>query len=131
MNVKLLKWISNQIEKEPESFEMAGVISTNSCGTACCIAGWALVKNFSKRMHSKIDPKRVTRSKEFNSIKFDWELKASVILELDVYQANRLFFTYNWPERFHSNYNNATTKQEIAEIAIERIRHFIATNGAE
>jgi hypothetical protein len=49
-------------------------------------------------------------------------------------EADRLFFTSKWPSALAKAYEKAVEeedKQAAANVAVERINRFIATNGAE
>ena len=43
LNVRLLRRIQKKITKHPELFDMSSWSHETSCGTSCCIGGWALI----------------------------------------------------------------------------------------
>ncbi len=112
MNKELLYQIIDVIAKEPKTFDM----STWGCGTTACIGGWAL---------------RLTHS-TWLSVHEDIHLMARRVLELSDDEARRLFYTKHWPESFKRDYVLCYANPEKqTDVAIRRIRHFIATDGRE
>lgn len=126
LNVRLLRRVKRHILEEPKRFIMDAVIYRGKpgeyfhsdgdtqvvpdCGTACCIAGWA-IKLAGKRINSRggnLD-------------------KAADLLGLDQKGNSRLFLADDWPARFRQRYSNAITAQERAKIAAARIDHLITT----
>lgn len=96
------------------------------CGTAACIAGWAL-----STAHKK-DPAEVVRL--FVRRKKHPYLSAQKVLGLNKDQAERLFHSDNWPEPFQQDYRDADESLDFkkkAKIAAARIRFFIVTNGKD
>lgn len=107
MNVELLEKIAEVIVNDPAHFDMNYFTHETACGTTHCIGGWA----------------------ETISGVHDYEdYSGATALEMDGDQASRLFFADEWPERFQGEKDpwSPTPKQAAA-----RIRHFIATDGAE
>ena len=115
MNVALLREVKAHILADPDSFRM----DQWSCGTAHCIAGWALLLS-----GVPIDVEAgLTVSDEFPSI------VAREVLQIDGKQGHRLFHEPAWPIDFFERHFNARTRRKRAEIAAKRIDHFIATEG--
>lgn len=134
MNVRLLRKVKNHILEEPRRFIMRTWLLTREyvggpsypsdngakevkfakCGTAACIAGWAVL------LHDK----RITNYDEIAR-------RASELLELDEMKSYRLFGATWWPEPFGSQYRKAKTPTARAKIAAARIEHYIKTEGAE
>lgn len=132
MNVELLETIKARILAEPDAFRM----DQWTCGTAHCIAGWAL----------KLSGVDLT-----NPGGFPWEqltvggeepsAAAAKVLDLSTEEdaewdtqpseAGRLFHVSSWPSAFEDRYCDAEERAARAQIAAERIDHFIATGGAE
>lgn len=132
MNTKLLLRVKNRILKEPAQFIMADGISTRAgdgdlprkipnCGTACCIAGWAVT------LAAKKLPKNIKSKSWFGYV----EKRAQNILELNAYQRAGLFYLTHWPLHYRTAWKAASTLEGRAQIAADRIDHFIATDGAE
>lgn len=135
MNIPLLKEIQARILAEPDAFRM----DTWSCGTAHCIAGWALVLSDLKIANPNAEPwahvltdgrspmnaaaEALGLSTE-NDGDGDWFDDGNS-------EAKRLFLNDDWPRAFCNSYDEAESRRERAKIAAERIDHFIATNGAE
>lgn len=145
MNVRLLRRIQREILKEPRRFDMDNYFDMNAlqarCGTSACIAGWALVlkrhpgkpiteTNFPKL--ARMAQRGVDRlSYGRNAVLEERGIKALGITEE---QAERLFYHAGWPQPFERLYSLAAglhLYQDAAEVACERIEHFIETNGEE
>jgi|SRR6267142_3990747 len=126
MNKELLLRVKTQIIAEPKQFVMGtwytkhpegsegsklweGVIVPN-CGTAACIAGWAIALQ-----------DRVTPSKATGAI-----YKASQYLDILVEAADDLFHANHWPDDLFDRWEDAQSLGERAQIAAERIDRFIA-----
>lgn len=127
LNVRLLRAIQRQILKEPLQFTMETWFwsypsgfrySIPNCGTAACIAGWALA------VSKKISPHKAklnyykTESAKLPDMAFP-------LLGVDANQGGRLFYFNRWPAKFK------TKHQDNAKQAVARIEHFITTKGAE
>jgi len=123
MNVKLLEKVKQHIIEEPKRFDMAlfevsiedypiAFLEYPKCGTVACIAGWACILSGQKPVI--------------------WERNAIKLLDIDKDQAARLFFDENWPGKYQGEYlRTKEQSKERAQVACERIDHFIATEGAE
>lgn len=141
MNVELLKRVAEVIVARPSDFQMRFVATDanmgseplwgeedrllfspeESCGTACCIAGWTIA------LSGDGDPNNVDGSSGVKGMRI-----ASELLNIDASQANRLFVDYNWPrDNYRLPYWDATTDAERAKVAYDRIHHFIQTEGKE
>jgi len=120
-------------EKKNEILEMP------VCNTQACLAGEAtlslkmgyITKIGGISLYSKLRKKGLTI--EDAAIKF---------LGLTVPESERLFYfrtmgvpgslrTYGWPEQFEHRYHQATTPADRLQVAIDRVEHFIKTNGEE
>ena|ERR1700728_4187244 len=137
MNVKLLRKIAKVIIEKPRQFDMSrwhhnkkarehdwsrGVYESYtalcdlpqekqiSCDTTHCIAGWA----------QAISPDRKCKTPA--------EKDAKRLLQITPSMANRLFYCDNWPEQFQGKRD---TWKPTRKQAVERIKHFISTEGAE
>lgn len=118
MNTQLLRRIQEKIKAEPHNF----VMSQWHCGTAHCIGGWAQV----------LAPSKMDLPNHFAT----WD--AGKILELSYPQELLLFYICNWPKQFYDDYAkwdffppSPESLAKQAEIACERIDHFILTEGRE
>lgn len=94
-----------------------------NCHTASCIGGWAISLS-----------RNETPSQAEFSTRGSWSTKddARQALGLTQKQADKLF--YATPEawgKFADRYNNADNPTLAAQVAAERIDHFIATGGLE
>lgn len=117
MNIKLLREISDVIQRKPSKFAMRflhqgadGEATTLECGTAHCICGWAQILGHPRAQNGP-----------------DGENAFGV----DRYQLQRLIFISGWPKEFSVRYELLKTNRAKARCAAQRIEHFIATDGAE
>lgn len=123
------------------------------CGTVGCIAGWTVFLSkpkivdvlAAKAADSTVDT--TTQDGEAyvrvgqEQLSGDAIYSAQDILGLEPDQAKRLFYFsnmvsnmhgyYHWPLKFEDAYRNAKTPRARAKVTVERIEHFIKTNGAE
>lgn len=134
MNTKLLRRIAKHITEEPRRLDMSGfyykprrsfVLDHSApkvpcydpapCGTAACIAGWAVGLELGDvaAMSTAIRP------------------RAEKLLGIDFIQSSRLFFVEYWPKNLSQKYERAATVAEKAKVAVTRINRFIRTKGAE
>jgi hypothetical protein len=133
LNVKLLRKIQKHILAEPKRFIMAGFFEHGKpgdfiwdyslagsgfpdCGTAACIAGWAV----------KLETGRFGQEATIGR-------RAEKLLGLDeaTLQRDSLFSVYSWPSKFGRPFREAADPAIRAKIACARIDHFIATKGDE
>lgn len=130
MNTKLLLEIKQDILEHPKRFRMdkfvVAIDSIAPCGTAACIAGFAVIRNQERwwRGWAKTGRKLINKGENV-------QILAGQLLGLDEEQEERLFFTEYWPDKFREAYGMAETREHSAEIAAQRIDHFIATKGQE
>lgn len=136
MNVELLRHISRHIQEEPRRLDMnitlnkldrlAEIDDMPPCGTVGCIAGWACV---------------LTDQIPNNFIHvLPTAMKAIGLSDIE---ADRLFaeptfaftrggaYKAHWPTDLANRYEAAETAQEKADVTVERIERFIATEGKE
>lgn len=128
MNIELLQEIKARILAEPDSFRM----DTWTCGTAHCIAGWAVLlsgltianpdaETFAQRLTDGRTPDMAaTQVLDIPADPDDWDSPAE-----------RLFHVGDWPAEFEEAYEDAGSRSERAQIAANRIDRFIDTDGAE
>lgn len=88
-------------------------VTIPNCGTAACIAGWALC------LSQKINPIAL-RFKGGNQ---------RIILGLEDNEIVRLQWFSEWPSKFQKHTKEGTPA--FARQAVARIEHFIKTKGAE
>lgn len=126
MNKELLLKIKEQILKEPTRFYMGDW--NYNCGTAHCIGGWASVLS-GRTPLSAIESFRGGTSEQ---------QIAAELLRLDYTTASALFHVSSWPPTFKNAYyviedkdDRTNRNQALAEVAAQRIDHFIATEGRE
>lgn len=133
MNVELLQKVAKHISEEPRRFIMDTFVDYADglrdvcdldapnvpnhpfpkCGTAACIAGWTVLL-----MDGKEDAG-------------NFRQRAMDHLQISRIQADRLFYTEDWPREFCEAYTNATTPTEKVNIAVARINYFIETDGKD
>lgn len=134
INYKLLRRVREQILREPRQFFMDWWTTRDAravrlkkgeeipnCGTAACIAGWAVALSRGKT------PKQIARLEHIPEI-------GRKELGISDAQAERLFDASpfgEWPGQFRDFWQTAKTPIQRARIAARRINHFIKTKGAE
>lgn len=139
MNVELLEKVKQHILEEPKRFFMEDFIleapagsavklddvtrTMPSCGTAACIAGWAVILSHGGALPSGTRLGCFTEACNLLGFKLD--------KFQDSEEADRLFVTSDWPSLYRQAYLNAKTVEDKAQIAANRIDHFIKTKGAE
>jgi hypothetical protein len=121
MNVELLQQVKQVILADPDSFRM----DTWTCGTAHCIAGWALLLRDIPIVGGPSLSKQRTVSDEHPGD------VAAELLGLSDDEQLSLFNCYHWPVEFHARYRESPDRRARAQVAAERIDHFIATAGRE
>jgi hypothetical protein len=127
MNTQLLLKIADTIAKRPKGLVMrhwhadatiGTCVRTPKCGTAHCIGGWAAILTGDNSRVTDNTPAVVRRYGK--------------LLGLSPAQAERLFFLYEWPIQFSTSYGmESEGSPERAMIAVQRIQHFIKTDGRE
>lgn len=133
MNVELLKRVADVIVARPHDFQMRFVaLDLNddyqdevmqpelSCGTACCIAGWALC----------LDRSCDLTAMNWHEPGYILLRRAARVLGIHAYP-EAIFMRDDWPADYRDSYYAAKTDQERAQVAYERIHHYIATDGRE
>lgn len=133
MNKELLLKIKEQILREPKQFVMGtwftpfpadsdggdlwDNIKVPNCGTAACIAGWAIA------LHEGKAPSEVTGA----IIKAEnYLIKAENYLDIEMEDAEDLFYADHWDNDLQDRWDFAKSLEERAQIAAERIDQFIA-----
>lgn len=134
LNVKLLRLIQKHITEEPRRFFMSGIrfqahdkerwrdfamncvndlsLSMPPCGTAACIAGWALLLSDCDAGEGLDTAASLLGIPQMESGHRDYD---------------SLFLDSSWPEPFKSKWKNAKTPKTRAKIACARIDHLIET----
>lgn len=110
---------------------LAGVLQKPICGTQACLAGETVLAhrlgNIKKGLGILIK----------DGQERDIERLATSTLGLDNVQKYRLFYLQKhgqiagWPIEFETAYLAAKTPKKRLQIAIDRVQHFIVTDGAE
>lgn len=127
MNKLLLRQVAKAIKKHPRQFAMGAYFDSEldnlapagGCGTAACIAGWAI--HLSKGKDTLRETADLPHGGE----------TAMELLDINMEQRNRLFYLVNWPEDILGEYHKAKSAKRMAEIAVARINRFIRTNGRQ
>ena len=136
MNIELLEEVKQHILEEPNRLTMAREIVTEAfrfndalngaefdtgeiqlappCGTAGCIAGWAVILG-----HPELKPEEA-------KYRYDIHKEAQKLLGVDYDTLDKLYYTPYWPEPYKSDLQT-TDLQKRAEVTAARIDHFIAT----
>jgi len=130
MNTRLLRRIQRAILARPDQFEMdwwfqrtlrlgGKAIPASGCGTAACIAGWAIVLSQTKRLkHGDVQRADVRHTGSYCDT-------GKRLLKLDELQTELLFAVSAWPYRFLESYDSAPTPLARAKVAVARINYFI------
>ena len=141
MNIDRLLRVKQRIVAEPDGFDMDEYVS--SCGTACCIGGHAAIDAglITLRTTPRADMPGLsyeltpTGALSVGGMVFGSGVNGVGVfadaLDLLPSEANRLFFTANWPKGFRLPFDQAKTPAARAAIAARRIDHFLATEGRE
>lgn len=150
--IDLLRKVEQHILAEPRRLDMTHFGTAFSphrtqedsglppCGTNACIAGWAVVLS-DPEVEIKDGFYQLANDYFDGSDLMHFEDIAAAKLELTTAQAERLFYfkewiegreTGNgWPEGFAMDYDEAQTAEERARTTVQRIEHFISTDGNE
>lgn len=134
-NIRLLRRIQRAILKRSDQFVMSALFNqyldndrkAGGCGTAGCIAGWAL--------HLASGNKTLDKTREESKRYVNRSLlkKAGDLIGIkirrnkDGVMFHPLFFAHLWPAPFQSQYDFATNSRSVARIASARIEHYIKT----
>lgn len=137
LNVKLLRKIQKHILEEPKRLVMRTLCLTRAdegketfigdgqlpqlfapCGTAACIAGWALLMADKNPGYDSgaCEAAELLGTEVFNAFSPDHTTNSG-----------RLFWDDNWPDPFRKQYRDAETATDRAQIAAARIEHLIKT----
>lgn len=132
MNKELLTRVMKAIKKHPLNTEMVLHWVTHEdtvspCGTAGCIAGWTVAEARLRNLRNS------PRAGPGSSLV---EKQAAFLLGLEPAQANRLFMVGQWPKEFRERHGEDEAYDEDvrlhrSKVVVERIEHFIKTDGRE
>jgi hypothetical protein len=147
--INLLRKVEAQILEEPKRLDMGDFGSAfggsfgkdksiPECRTRACIGGWAILL---KKPRVWKDFIKVSNAASYSAdigevISGDVHDEARGVLGLDRTQSCKLFYHNGsgdggWPELFETAYDNAKSAKQRAKVTVQRIEHFIATDGAE
>ncbi len=124
MNIERMRAVQKAILAEPEHFDMEEFFKESDCGTFACIAGFAVAVE-RRQLVAKFNLKNFYVSGKTTS---EYAIE---FLELDYKESGYLFHDMGWPQQFRDRYRKAITAKERAQIAVDRIEHFIKTDGKE
>lgn len=131
INVKLFRQIKKRILDEPRQFDMSMFFNTDpymdipNCGTAACIAGWAIT--LSKTPDKK--PSTASHAYHYSGDILDGACKE---LGISPSQGERLFFDLHWPRPYGTEFreqSKQSNKTGQAKVAARFIDEIIKTNG--
>lgn len=128
MNLQMFERIKEKILTDPENFEM----NDFRCGTSFCIAGWAVALDCMDK--GTVIPEDPCWNWEANAAKIlgiTSEYDEDYLEQIELSQAEMLFYVGDWPEVFQHNHYDDENKDSRAKNACARIDHFIATDGRE
>jgi hypothetical protein len=143
LNVKLLRQVRDVIRKYPDQFMMDNYFDdynmsggpVGRCGTAACIAGWCITLKIDSKKKSPKKAHAIVHEQFYNLFSDPINncgrtecpefYEAQKLLNITGNQARNLFFESRWPIEFRARHTYKTTPTEFAEIAAQRIDHFI------
>jgi len=128
-SINKLQMLREAILASPKFYKQdRWVASISTCGTTCCLAGWADFLVNGERVHAE----RAKRLKGSWLAEREWIEVTATALGITQEQADRLTdsSTY-WPEPFCNQYDDGDPPKKRAAIAAARIDHFIKTGGDE
>ncbi len=117
----LLRKVKKKILDKPASFNMGTWVTSVpgvECGTIGCIAGWVEMLS---------SPKLQSRVKEGTHGFVIWGDRAKARLKITKHQADALFFSHFWPEKYRIGLYESKTPKQVARVGANRIEHFIRT----
>lgn len=145
--INLLRRIEDQILEEPKrldmddwgnAFEKTGN-GVPACKTQGCIAGWAILLKDRKFWKDLVD---IAEESGIAGIAYNLGQspadKGRELLDLTHDESEKLFYInemddegLGWPVKFSKQYRSAKTAAGRARATVNRIEHFIKTDGAE
>lgn len=93
------------------------------CNTVCCLAGDVLIHHGYKMACRSVGSPVLFVDRENRAIEVCDE--AARMLQISHTQASSLFYTNQWPTPFRYAYGRAESNRERANIACDRINHFL------
>jgi hypothetical protein len=123
INKELFEKVKQHILTDPRRYNQRrfGEVSDDApCGTACCIAGWAIV------LSGGATHKDAQLDFEHRLDAFD---TGAALLGLSDEEAEAVFCAYgeDWPEPFKTDFSEATNRHGKAKAAAAYIDHIIKT----
>jgi hypothetical protein len=97
------------------------------CGTAGCIAAWAVLLS-----GGKVKGMNCLEWRGEGLYKEAISFRAKEILGLSISQASNLFYPNRWPEQYLERLHRwEPGEKRYAKVVCDKIDHFIKTKGAE
>lgn len=137
--VHRLNVIMRNMLKYPEQVKMEWWFDTVNaigkkpprCGTAGCIGGWAIAL-FAKRRKMSLK-QAYSLSQAFSEHANAGKALGLPRVTQNAYaiDRNRLFCLDRWPKKFSNAYATARTSLGATRAVVNRIKHFIKTDGEE
>jgi hypothetical protein len=129
MNTPLLLKIADTIAKHPEKFNMSLWHGYTAGKCTHCIGGWAEAIHLQGVTTPAL---RYFTASPFLASPAEQIKHYADLLGLTQRQGERLFFLFGWPRRFRDAYmTSGNETPESAMVAVQRIHHFIKTDGRE
>lgn len=124
INKTLLRKVRNHILAEPRRYNQGrfGRADDNApCGTACCIAGWAIVLSGKASLEDARD--------DFETLDEDAQGLGAKLLGLSYNESNVVFDgdANDWPQQFNTAFHVSDDKAAQARVAADYINHIIKT----
>jgi hypothetical protein len=127
LNLRLLRRVASAIRKNPTQVNMGWWLQGNNpfsvpvkgCGTAGCIAGWAVALHHGNRA------KKIFRGLNRESI----PETARTVLGIDYATSDKLFVVENWPRHWKIKLDTAKTPRAYANVVAKYIEYFLKTEN--
>jgi hypothetical protein len=132
MNIELLTSVKHAILTEPASFYMEDWFSLSElapCGTAACIAGHGFKIQFCEPGATMAEARHQYQDEEGDMSGRVIDYVMADAFDINQAQMSKLCHLRHWPEQFRDRYLFSKTPEERADVAADRINHFIKTGG--
>lgn len=151
MNKEKVEKARDLIANVPDVYMENWFNDGTSCGTVGCIAGWVLLDAgltkkvaepslFRHGFYTKVDLDQPCVAEALNAAGLTDPASrsnsapgttAARLLGLTGNERRRLFHLTHWPPKFHEAYTAAKNPVARKQAVVDRINHFLATNGEE
>ena len=128
LNVKLLAKVKKAIMAHPQNTDMSVWVCHQDdiaeCGTVGCIAGWIAAEGNIHKLRKLPMPSFLDwNASNWAGLKI--RRQAVELLNIDVFTAETLFVTDNWPDKLRMEYNSTNDRKKQARTMCKAIDWFI------